>query len=212
VLRTGLGGGQRKPQTGSVPRVRSRPVGVQTVQPYRRERSPPTTGDSGGPDGRGTDSHTQVEVHLVQAETALQADDPKAGRVAMADRSDLARPSASFVRRRSTLALAVGLTGEFLRSSSPAGVGTQFAQRLSDALHIVHSEIPAPLSERELAVLALLPPCSAAARSPTSSPWPSTPRRATSNPSTGSSASPLGATRSGWPESAGSSRRGPRRT
>ena len=29
--------------------------------------------------------HTQVEVHLVQAETALHADDPKAGRAAMPD-------------------------------------------------------------------------------------------------------------------------------
>jgi LuxR family maltose regulon positive regulatory protein len=49
------------------------------------------------------------------------------------------------------------LTGELLRSSSSTGVGTQFAQQLTQALHIVHSEIAAPWSERELAVLALLP-------------------------------------------------------
>jgi len=37
-------------------------------------------------------------------------------------RSDLATPSASFVRRRSTLALAVGLTVELLRSSGGHGM------------------------------------------------------------------------------------------
>ena len=53
----------------------------------------------------------------------------------MADRSDLARPSASFVRRRSTLALAVGLTGELRRSSSPAGRHTVRAAALRRAPH-----------------------------------------------------------------------------
>src|SRR6185437_1207275 len=50
-------------------------------------------------------------------------------------RSDLARPSASFVRRRSTLALAVGLTGELRRSSSPAGRHTVRAAALRRAPH-----------------------------------------------------------------------------
>ena len=39
----------------------------------------------------------------------------------------------------------------------PPGVGARFAQQLTHALHRVHAQIPAPLSERELAVLALLP-------------------------------------------------------
>ena len=97
--------------------------------------------------------YTPVEVHLIQAEAALQADDPDAGRAAMADALTLGE-AMGVVR---PFALAMGLTGELLRSSPPTGVGTQFAQRLTQALHVVHAEIPAPLSERELAVLALLP-------------------------------------------------------
>jgi LuxR family maltose regulon positive regulatory protein len=97
--------------------------------------------------------HTPIEVHLVQAETAAQADDMELCRAAVGDALTLGE-AMGVVR---PFALATGLTGELLRSSPPNDVGAQFAERLSEALRVVHSEIPAPLSERELAVLALLP-------------------------------------------------------
>jgi LuxR family maltose regulon positive regulatory protein len=97
--------------------------------------------------------HTAVEVRLVLAETALHAGNIEAGRADLADalalgeRLGVVRP----------FALAGHLTADLLRSSLPAGVNRQFAQRLAAALAVVHAEVPAPLSERELAVLALLP-------------------------------------------------------
>jgi LuxR family maltose regulon positive regulatory protein len=97
--------------------------------------------------------HTPIEVHLVQAEAAAQSDDMDSCRAAVV--AALTLGEAMGVVR--PFALAMGLTGELLRSSPPTDVSAQFAEQLSEALRVVHSEIAAPLSERELAVLALLP-------------------------------------------------------
>jgi LuxR family transcriptional regulator, maltose regulon positive regulatory protein len=97
--------------------------------------------------------HTPLEVHLVQAEAALHAEDREAGRTELA--AALALGEALGVVR--PFALAGGLTAEILRSAQPTGVGPRFAEQLSDAFAVVQVEMPAPLSERELAVLALLP-------------------------------------------------------
>ena len=93
--------------------------------------------------------HTPIEVHLVQAEAAAQSDDMDSCRAAVV--AALTLGEAMGVVR--PFALAMGLTGELLRSSPPTDVSAQFAEQLSEALRVVHSEIAAPLSERELAVL-----------------------------------------------------------
>ena len=98
-------------------------------------------------------AHTSVEVRLVLAEAALYAEDAEAGRAELAEalvlgeRLGVVRP----------FALAAPLSAGLLRSSLPPVTTRPFAERLAAAFAVVHVEVPAPLSERELAVLALLP-------------------------------------------------------
>jgi LuxR family maltose regulon positive regulatory protein len=97
--------------------------------------------------------HTSVEVRLVLAEVALHAEDLDTGRAELAEalvlgeRLGVVRP----------FALAGPLTAGLLRSPPLPVTSRQFAERLTAAFGVVHAEVPAPLSERELAVLALLP-------------------------------------------------------
>jgi LuxR family transcriptional regulator, maltose regulon positive regulatory protein len=97
--------------------------------------------------------HTPLEVHLVQAEAALHRGDRATGRAELA--AALSLGSALDVVR--PFALVGGPTRELLRYSPPAGVSRWFAGRLAAALSAIHEDDPAALSERELAVLALLP-------------------------------------------------------
>jgi LuxR family maltose regulon positive regulatory protein len=97
--------------------------------------------------------HTSVEVRLVLAEAALHSEDLQAGRAELAEalvlgeRLGVVRP----------FALAAPLSAGLLRSAPPPAMSRRFAGRLAAAFAVVHVEVPAPLSERELAVLALLP-------------------------------------------------------
>jgi LuxR family maltose regulon positive regulatory protein len=97
--------------------------------------------------------HTPVEVHLVQAEAALHRGDRATGRAELA--AALARGSALDVVR--PFVLVGGPTRELLESAPPAGVTAWFASRVAAALSTIHVDVPAALSARELAVLALLP-------------------------------------------------------
>lgn len=98
-------------------------------------------------------AHTPVEARLVRAEAALRAGDDDTGRAELAAAVELAA-ALDVVR---PLVLAPGLVGELLREAPPTGPGSRFAARLAGALSVVRAAVPAPLSERELAVLALLP-------------------------------------------------------
>lgn len=97
--------------------------------------------------------HTPVDTHLVRAEVALQSDDPDGGRTEL--ESALALGAALDVVR--PFLLAGSSSRELLRSDPPIPPGAGFAERLAAALATVREDTPAPLSERELAVLALLP-------------------------------------------------------
>jgi LuxR family maltose regulon positive regulatory protein len=97
--------------------------------------------------------HTVLEAHLIDAEAALQADDWPAGRGAL----ELALAKAEAIGAVRPLALAGPRTQELL-SARPAGNGGgPFAARLAAARAAVLSDPVVLLSERELAVLALLP-------------------------------------------------------
>jgi LuxR family transcriptional regulator, maltose regulon positive regulatory protein len=97
--------------------------------------------------------HTLAEAHLIEAETALQADDPAAGRAAL-ERA-LAHAEPIGVARPFALA---GPCTQQLLTSRFAGNGTgPFATRVAAARAAVVPDAAALLSERELAVLALLP-------------------------------------------------------
>jgi LuxR family transcriptional regulator, maltose regulon positive regulatory protein len=97
--------------------------------------------------------HTPLEVRLVMAEAALQAEDVEEGRTQLAEalvlgeRLGVVRP----------LVLAGPLGAGLLRSSPPPVTSRRYAEQLAAAFEVVHVAVPAPLSERELAVLALLP-------------------------------------------------------
>ena len=97
--------------------------------------------------------HTPVEVHLVRAEAALQWGDRAAGRAELA--VALSRGAALEVVR--PFLLAGDAARELLVADPPAGTDAQFARRLAAALSEVRVDPPAALSERELAVLTLLP-------------------------------------------------------
>jgi LuxR family maltose regulon positive regulatory protein len=102
--------------------------------------------------------YTPVEVHLVQAEAALQRGDRATGEVELT--AALARGAAHDVVR--PFLQAGDLTRDLLASLLagavlPAGMNVQFAERLAAALSALDSDVATALSEREQAVLALLP-------------------------------------------------------
>jgi LuxR family maltose regulon positive regulatory protein len=97
--------------------------------------------------------YTVVEAHLVEAEAALQADDPESGRAAL--EAAFERAEAIGVAR--PFALSGPCTQELLTSRLGLdGKGT-FASQVAAARSAVASDVAVPLSEREMAVLALLP-------------------------------------------------------
>jgi LuxR family transcriptional regulator, maltose regulon positive regulatory protein len=96
---------------------------------------------------------TVVEAHLVVAESALQADDLDVGRRCL--ESALAQAEAVGAVR--SFALAGPRTQELLTARA-AGNGTgPFARRVAAARNAVVADAAALLSDRELAVLAMLP-------------------------------------------------------
>ncbi|GAA0934466.1 LuxR C-terminal-related transcriptional regulator [Pseudonocardia zijingensis] len=98
-------------------------------------------------------AYTPVEAHLVLAESALQAGAPDRGReeletaLAQASELEVARP----------FALTSGATEELLTVVTPVAAGAWLRHRIDSARPLVHNHVPAALSERELAVLAMLP-------------------------------------------------------
>ena len=97
--------------------------------------------------------YTQVEVHLVHAEAALQAGDQLAGRAEL----DSALALGATLGAVRPFALAGSRTRELL-PSRPGARGTGwFTDRLTTAAQSVRADAAEPLSERELMVLALLP-------------------------------------------------------
>jgi LuxR family transcriptional regulator, maltose regulon positive regulatory protein len=97
--------------------------------------------------------YTPVEVHLVRTEAALQRDDRATAQVELA--AAFAGGAAFDVVR--PFLLAGAMTRDLLASETPAGTDARFAARLAAALSQAHVDVPAALSERELAVLTLLP-------------------------------------------------------
>jgi LuxR family maltose regulon positive regulatory protein len=96
--------------------------------------------------------HTVVEAHLLDAEAALQADDREAGRVAL----EIALATAESLGAARPFALAGPLTQQLL-SARAALHRDPFAAQVAAARAAVASQPAALLSDRELAVLALLP-------------------------------------------------------
>jgi LuxR family transcriptional regulator, maltose regulon positive regulatory protein len=96
---------------------------------------------------------TVVEAHLLDAEAALQAGDQSSGRAALdqalteAEASGVARP----------FALAGPCTQALLDARAAANGRGPFAAQLAAARAVVVSDPVVPLSDREMAVLALLP-------------------------------------------------------
>jgi LuxR family maltose regulon positive regulatory protein len=96
--------------------------------------------------------HGAVEVHLLDAEAALQAGDAAAGRAGLESALeegrtlDLLRP----------FALAGPLCRALLRAHGNTP-GTAFTERVAAACAMDRDDTATPLSERELVVLALLP-------------------------------------------------------
>jgi LuxR family transcriptional regulator, maltose regulon positive regulatory protein len=97
--------------------------------------------------------YTVVEAHLVDAEAALQADDPESGGAAL--EAALERAEAIGVAR--PFALSGPCTQELLTSRLRLHATGTFAAQVAAARTAVASDIAVPLSEREMAVLALLP-------------------------------------------------------
>jgi LuxR family maltose regulon positive regulatory protein len=97
--------------------------------------------------------HTVVEAHLIEAEAALHADDPDTARRSL--EAALATAEALGVARPFALA---GPATQQLLSSPADGTGWgPFATRVAAARAAVVADPAALLSEREMAVLALLP-------------------------------------------------------
>ena len=97
--------------------------------------------------------YTVVEAHLVEAEAALQADDLESGRTALEKAFTVAEPLG--VARPFALA---GPCTQQLLSSWPQSDGRgRFAAQVATARTAIASDVAVPLSEREMAVLALLP-------------------------------------------------------
>jgi LuxR family maltose regulon positive regulatory protein len=97
--------------------------------------------------------HTVVEAQLIEAEAASHADDPESGRAAL--EAALARAEALGVAR--PFALAGPWTQELLRTRAPLDGKGAFAAQVAAARAAVVPDVAVPLSEREMAVLALLP-------------------------------------------------------
>jgi LuxR family maltose regulon positive regulatory protein len=97
--------------------------------------------------------HTVVEAQLIEAEAASHADDPESGRAAL--EAALARAEALGVAR--PFALAGPWTQELLRTWAPLDGKGAFAAQVAAARAAVVPDVAVPLSEREMAVLALLP-------------------------------------------------------
>jgi LuxR family maltose regulon positive regulatory protein len=98
-------------------------------------------------------AHSPVEAHLVLAEAALRAGDPDRGRAEV--RTALSLGADLDVVRPFTAAGAA--TVDLLRSAPPALTGTPLGRRVAAVLATTRPGPAAPLSERERAVLALLP-------------------------------------------------------
>ncbi|MHA6615898.1 LuxR C-terminal-related transcriptional regulator [Pseudonocardia sp. DLS-67] len=97
--------------------------------------------------------YTPVEVHLVRTEAALRQGDLGTARVELA--AAFAGGAAFGVVR--PFLLAGAMTRGLLVSDPPAGTDARFAGRVAAALSRARVDVPAALSERELAVLTLLP-------------------------------------------------------
>jgi LuxR family maltose regulon positive regulatory protein len=96
--------------------------------------------------------HTVVEAHLLDAEAALQAGDQEAGRAAL----EVALAKAETIDAARPFALAGPLTQQLL-SARAARDGGAFAVQVAAARAAVVPDPAVLLSDRELAVLALLP-------------------------------------------------------
>jgi LuxR family maltose regulon positive regulatory protein len=96
---------------------------------------------------------TPVEAHLVEAEAALQADDPLSGRAAL----ETALTEAEAVGVVRPFALAGPCTQELLSARAAANGRGPFAAQVAAARAAVVPDPAVLLSERELAILALLP-------------------------------------------------------
>jgi LuxR family maltose regulon positive regulatory protein len=94
-----------------------------------------------------------VEAHLIDAEAALQAGDRVAGRAAL----DLALAEAETLGVVRPLALAGPATQELLSARAAANGRGLFAAQVAAARAAVVPDPAVLLSEREMAVLALLP-------------------------------------------------------
>ena len=97
--------------------------------------------------------HTAVEALLLQAEAALQADDRVAGRAAL----EAALAQAELLGVVRPLALAGPRTQELLTARAAGNGHGPFAARVAAARAAVVADPAVLLSDRELAVLALLP-------------------------------------------------------
>jgi LuxR family maltose regulon positive regulatory protein len=97
--------------------------------------------------------YTVVDAHLVEAEAALQADDLESGHAALgaalaeAEPLGMARP----------FALAGTCTQDLLGSWTQQSGRRPFTAQVAAARAAIVSDVAVPLSEREMAVLALLP-------------------------------------------------------
>jgi LuxR family transcriptional regulator, maltose regulon positive regulatory protein len=98
-------------------------------------------------------AYTVVEAHLVEAEAALQADDLESGRTALEKAFTVAEPLG--VAR--PFALAGARTQQFLGLWARSDGRGRFAAQVATARAAIASDVAVPLSEREMAVLALLP-------------------------------------------------------
>jgi LuxR family maltose regulon positive regulatory protein len=105
------------------------------------------------PDGTVLLPYTVVDAHLVEAEAALQVEDVETGRAALeaafeaAEPLDVARP----------FALAGPCTQQVLDSRAQESGRGPFAAQVAAARTAIVSAVAVPLSEREMAVLSLLP-------------------------------------------------------
>ncbi|TFV92974.1 hypothetical protein E4P40_00890 [Blastococcus sp. CT_GayMR20] len=105
------------------------------------------------PDARNLLPYTVVEAHLVEAEAALLADELEIGRAALEAALTAAEPLG--VAR--PFALAGTCTRQLLDRAIGDGGRGSFVARVAAARAVIDSEVAVPLSEREMAVLALLP-------------------------------------------------------
>jgi LuxR family maltose regulon positive regulatory protein len=97
--------------------------------------------------------HTMVEAHLVDTEAALQAGDGESGRAAL----DRALAEAETIGVARPFALAGPCTQELLSTRARLDGKGRFAAEVADARAAVVPDVAVRLSERERAVLALLP-------------------------------------------------------